>query len=59
MDLFESKKVLLLKVSPEEALDLIRSLTTQMIVRSPNSGRLETYLKDGRNFSIAVVEDLQ
>lgn len=56
MEMFESKsrKVLMLRVSPHEALKLIESLTQQLLSGSPNKGRYEQYLADGRDFSIAV-----
>ena len=56
MELFEHKKrkVMLLRVSRHEALKLIESLTQQMLSGSPNKGRYEQYLDDGRDFSIAV-----
>ena len=47
-------KVVLLSVSPNEALQLIRSLSNQLAEDFANAGRLETYLEDGRDFTIAV-----
>jgi hypothetical protein len=63
MDIFEWKRNkkknifnggIMIYVSEGEAISIINSLTNQMVNESSNSGRLETYLKDGRNFSIAV-----
>jgi hypothetical protein len=60
MEMVEVKKrrgqqgVLLLRVNKREALELIQSLTEQMLSGSPNAGRLERFLPDGRDFSIAV-----
>lgn len=46
--------VLMLRVDHVEALRLIESLVQQMQDRSPNRRRWENFLKDGRDFSIAV-----
>lgn len=57
MKVFDDKGVLMIKMSPEEALQTIRSLAEQLNTGSCNGGRLETFLKDdGRDFSIAVVK---
>ena len=41
-------------VSPSEAVRLIQSLSNQLVAGNANSGRMETYLEDGRDFSIGV-----
>ncbi len=46
--------VMMLRVSPEEAMQLIRSLSGQLVRGDPNSERLDTVLEDGCEFSIAV-----
>lgn len=57
MEMMEAKKprVMMLRVSHEEALALIQSLANQLVSGSPNAGRLETFLEDGRDFSISVI----
>lgn len=42
------------RVSKNEAIQLINSLTNQLLANSANSGRLETTTVDGQYFSIAV-----
>jgi hypothetical protein len=56
MDLFESKShnVILVYMTPDEALTTIQSLIIQMLEDSPNTGRYEQILKDGRDFSICI-----
>lgn len=55
MTVFDDKGVLMIKMSPHEALATIKSLTEQLITGSPNVGRFERILDDdGRDFSIAV-----
>jgi hypothetical protein len=44
----------MLRVTREEALDLVGSLVQQMRDKTPNSGRLESYTVGGEYFSIAV-----
>ncbi len=39
-----------------EAINLIRSLSTQISKRDPNSERLESYTQEGTYFSIAVTD---
>ena len=46
----------MVRVSPEEALEIIQSLTTQIIEKSPNAGRTEFLTKKNEYFSIAVHE---
>lgn len=46
--------IMLLQVSVQEALSLVRSLVGQIQTQEPNSQRLETFLEDGRDFSISV-----
>jgi len=50
-------KVLMIQMNRQEALLTIESLTKQLVSGSPNGGRYEKYLEDGRDFSIAVMED--
>ena len=47
----------ILRVNKDEAISLINSLTNQIMEESPNSGRHEYFLKDGKEFSIAVHPD--
>lgn len=55
MIVFDDKGVLMVKMSPNEALQTIKSLTEQLLSGSPNVGRYERILsEDGRDFSIAV-----
>lgn len=62
MDLVEVKKskrnhhngILMLRVSESEALRLVESLVQQIQDRNSNGRRWEAFLKDGRDFSIAV-----
>jgi hypothetical protein len=43
-------------VNPTEALALIQSLASQLEMRTPNGGRLESRCKgDAQEFSIAVI----
>jgi len=44
-------------VTRQEALLLIKSLTTQLINNESNIGRLESYTDDGEYYSIAVLPD--
>ena len=44
----------MLQVSKTEAYDIIKSLSTQLLDESPNSGRSEYWTKQGEYFSIAV-----
>ena len=57
MDLVVVKKVMMLRVSTSEALDLVISLVSQIRNKSPNIDRLESNLNDGRYFSIAVHDE--
>ena len=48
----------MIEVSKEEALQIIESLSHQMIKKSPNNGRTEMYTSDTQEyFSIAVKEE--
>lgn len=48
----------MIQVSPKEALNLIQSLTFQMMNENSNSGRAEMYTEDKHEyFSIAVHDD--
>ena len=47
-------KLVFVRVSPVQALDLIRSLTAQMCEGNSNGPRSEYYDKNGTYFSIAV-----
>ena len=51
------RKGLFIRMSEKDALKLIQSLTTQMIEKSPNSGRWEPITKEGKEFTIAVVPE--
>lgn len=59
MKLFDGESVLMLKVSRKEALQLIQSLSTQLVEDDPNVGRMETFLDEPqrRDFSIAVLSN--
>lgn len=48
----------MLRVTRDEAIQIIKSLTTQMLEGSPNSGRIEFTLVDDTYFSIAVHEKI-
>ena len=55
----DGTKGLMLSVSTTEALQLIQSLSSQIIAKNPNgSGRHEHYAEDGTYVSIAVNPDL-
>ncbi len=55
MKVFDAKGVLMVRMSRDEALSTIQSLTEQLLSRSSNVGRFEKFLDDdGRDFSIAV-----
>jgi len=49
------KDVQMLYVSKEEALSIIKSLTSQLLANSPNTGRLESYIGN-TIFSIAIFD---
>jgi len=49
----------MVRVSPQEALTLIRSLSTQLLEKNPNSNRSEHYTEKGEYFSIAVHEKVK
>ena len=58
MNLITFDTLSIVYVNRDEALQLIRSLTTQLLEKNSNTGRLETRLEDGhRYFTIAVDED--
>jgi len=44
----------MLNISREEAMKIAVSLNTQMLQNSPNAGRAEFTLEDGKYFSISV-----
>lgn len=44
----------MLRVSPDEALSLIQSLSGQLASKNPNTNRVEHYTEKGEYFSIAV-----
>jgi hypothetical protein len=49
------KKILMLRVYPDEALSLIESLASQIRNGNPNTGRVEQYTEDDRTYvSISV-----
>ena len=48
------KPVMIVSMTPDEALQTIRSLSEQMYMKSPNVGRFEHFDKNGVDFSIAV-----
>lgn len=50
----ERDKGLMVRMSPDEALRLIISLSNQIADKDCNSHRAEFYTKDGEYFSIAV-----
>jgi hypothetical protein len=54
----DAEKLCFVTVNRDEALRLIRSLTNQLIDKSPNAGRLESRCRcgDATEFSIAVME---
>ena len=45
------------RVSPTEALEIIQSLSSQLIAGNSVSGRKKSYTKKQEYFSIAVVEE--
>jgi hypothetical protein len=47
-------KGLFVHVTENEALGIIKSLTTQILDKSTNTGRLESHTEDGAYFSIGV-----
>jgi len=49
----------MLRVSPEEALALIQSLSGQLSAKNPNVNRAEHYTEKGEYFSIAVHEKVK
>lgn len=52
----QEHKLCFVHVSRVEALELIRSLTNQMIMNTPNAGRLESTCKGAATeFTIAVI----
>jgi tetrahydromethanopterin S-methyltransferase subunit F len=54
MTIVEAEEVMMVRMNEKEALATIKSLVEQILYRSPNHGRYETFLDDGRDFSIAV-----
>ena len=50
--------ILLLRMNHTEALMLVRSVIGQILTDNPNS-QMKTFLKDGRDFSIAVHKELK
>lgn len=52
-----TKRNLFIRVTRREAIELIHSLSEQIICNSPNSGRLETFANNGTDVSIAVVPE--
>ena len=47
--------IVFIRINPNEALQLIQSLTNQLIAKNPNVGRLEQFAKnDGTYVSIGV-----
>lgn len=46
--------VLFVTMSETEAIDTIKSLANQLSARNSNTGRMETFLDDGTDFTIAV-----
>ena len=51
---FSNSPGYMIRVSPEEAIDIIQSLTTQMANKDCNSGRKEFFTKKNEYFSMAV-----
>jgi len=49
-----SQQGYMVQVNPEETAALIQSLATQLVSKSPNSGRREFQTEDKEYFSIAV-----
>ncbi|MBA7624544.1 hypothetical protein ES703_31953 [subsurface metagenome] len=45
-----------IKVNPEEAIRLIKSLSVQMMKKGANTGREEFDTEDGEYFTIAVIQ---
>ena len=55
MTVVDKSGVLMIRMSPDEAVATIQSISSQILGGSSNVGRLETFLTgDGRDFSIAV-----
>lgn len=48
---------LFIRMSKMDAINLIHSLTAQMISNSPNVGRWEPRDSDGKEFTIAVIPE--
>lgn len=46
----------MLRISQQEAWSLVKSLSSQVLSGSPNTGRNEYTTTDGEYFSVAVVE---
>ena len=57
MNATETEDVLFIRMSRYEALRTIQSLASQMANGSPNVGRYEEDLIDGRDFSITVDDE--
>jgi hypothetical protein len=45
---------MMLRVTEQEAIQLIQSLSNQLLSGSPNAGRTEFFTKHGNYFSVAV-----
>jgi len=54
MEILEIKTGFFMRVTRKEAIDLIRSLSTQLSQNNPNAERLESYCNKGKYFTIAV-----
>ncbi len=50
----KKEKIIFVHVTPDEALSLIQSLSSQLCNKNNCSGRLESYTDKGEYFSIAV-----
>lgn len=51
----DDKKIVFVEVDREEAMRIIKSLTSQILENNSNVGRLESYTKNGTYFTIAVI----
>lgn len=46
--------ILFVNVTEQEAMEIIKSLSSQLLAKSANVGRVETFAKCGTYFSIGV-----
>lgn len=57
MEIIRNKKELFIRVTTKEAMQIIKSMTDQIIKNSPNAGRKEFYSNKGEYFTIAVTPE--